>query len=121
MAFLDEPTAGVDVAGRQVVREVVAELRGAGVCVLLATHELDEAERVADRVVIVDHGRVVADGDAGGAHAAGGRRRDPLRAPARPRRRRPGRAPWAPPVTETTARRVRRWPTAPRAGHGRQA
>jgi ABC-2 type transport system ATP-binding protein len=62
VAFLDEPTAGVDVAGRQVIREVVGELRDRGTCVLLATHELDEAERVADRVVIVDHGRLLAEG-----------------------------------------------------------
>ena len=62
VAFLDEPTAGVDVAGRQVIREVVAELRERGTCVLLATHELDEAERVADRVVIVDRGRLLAEG-----------------------------------------------------------
>jgi len=62
VAFLDEPTAGVDVAGRQIIREVIAELRERGTCVLLATHELDEAERVADRVVIVDHGRLLAEG-----------------------------------------------------------
>jgi len=62
VAFLDEPTAGVDVAGRQVIREVIDELRDRGTCVLLATHELDEAERVADRVVIVDHGRLLAEG-----------------------------------------------------------
>ncbi len=62
VAFLDEPTAGVDVAGRQVIREVIDELRARGTCVLLATHELDEAERVADRVVIVDHGRLLAEG-----------------------------------------------------------
>jgi ABC-2 type transport system ATP-binding protein len=62
VAFLDEPTAGVDVGGRQVIRQVVAELRQRGTCVLLATHELDEAEKVADRVVIVDHGRVLAAG-----------------------------------------------------------
>ena len=62
VAFLDEPTAGVDVAGRQVIREVIAELRAGGCCVLLATHELDEAERVADRVVIVDRGRLLAEG-----------------------------------------------------------
>ena len=62
VAFLDEPTAGVDVAGRQVIREVIGELRARGCCVLLATHELDEAERVADRVVIVDHGRLLAEG-----------------------------------------------------------
>jgi ABC-2 type transport system ATP-binding protein len=62
VAFLDEPTAGVDVSGRQIIREVVAELRERRTCVLLATHELDEAERVADRVVIVDHGRLLAQG-----------------------------------------------------------
>ena len=62
VAFLDEPTSGVDLAGRQVIREVVAELRDDGVTVLLTTHDLDEAERLADRVVIVDHGRLVADG-----------------------------------------------------------
>jgi len=62
VAFLDEPTAGVDVAGRQVIREVIGELRARGTCVLLATHELDEAEKVADRVVIVDRGRLLAEG-----------------------------------------------------------
>jgi len=62
VAFLDEPTTGVDPAGRQVIRQVIAELRHDGVTVLLTTHDLDEAERVADRVVIVDHGRLVADG-----------------------------------------------------------
>ena len=62
VAFLDEPTAGVDPAGRQAIRAVVADLRERGACVLLATHELDEAERLADRVVILDRGRVVAEG-----------------------------------------------------------
>ncbi|HTJ74965.1 MAG TPA: ABC transporter ATP-binding protein [Acidimicrobiales bacterium] len=62
VAFLDEPTAGVDVGGRQVIRQVIGELRDRGTCVLLATHELDEAERVADRVVIVDHGTLLASG-----------------------------------------------------------
>jgi ABC-2 type transport system ATP-binding protein len=62
VAFLDEPTAGLDVDGRLLVREVVREQRDSGVCVLLATHDLAEAEKVADRVVIVDHGQVVADG-----------------------------------------------------------
>jgi ABC-2 type transport system ATP-binding protein len=63
VVFLDEPTAGIDLDGRRLVRELVAELRASGACVLLTTHDLDEAERVADRVVIIDHGRVVADGD----------------------------------------------------------
>ena len=62
VAFLDEPTAGVDVQGRQVIRTVVRELRDAGVCVVLTTHELEEAQRLADRIVIVDKGRVVAAG-----------------------------------------------------------
>jgi ABC-2 type transport system ATP-binding protein len=62
VAFLDEPTAGVDPAGRQVIRQVVADLRSEGVTVLLTTHDLDEAERVADRVVIVVGGKLVAVG-----------------------------------------------------------
>jgi ABC-2 type transport system ATP-binding protein len=62
VAFLDEPTAGLDVEGRLLVRDVVREQREAGVCVLLATHDLAEAEKLADRVVIVDRGQLVADG-----------------------------------------------------------
>lgn len=62
VAFLDEPTAGVDVGGRQLVRAVVRDLADAGVAVVLTTHELEEAERVADVVVIIDHGRLVATG-----------------------------------------------------------
>ncbi|MBW3575541.1 MAG: ABC transporter ATP-binding protein [Actinobacteria bacterium] len=62
VAFLDEPTAGVDPGGRRVVRQVVRELADAGAAVVLTTHELEEAERVADRVVIVDRGAVVAAG-----------------------------------------------------------
>jgi ABC-2 type transport system ATP-binding protein len=64
VVFLDEPTAGVDLEGRRLVRDVVAELRGRGATVVLTTHDLDEAERVADHIVIVDHGRVVADAPA---------------------------------------------------------
>ena len=62
VAFLDEPTAGVDPAGRQVVRQVVRGLAEGGAAVVLTTHELEEAERLADRVVIVDRGQVVAAG-----------------------------------------------------------
>jgi ABC-2 type transport system ATP-binding protein len=62
VAFLDEPTAGVDPAGRQQIRAMVDELRAEGVTVLLSTHDLDEAERVADRVVIIDRGRLVSAG-----------------------------------------------------------
>ena len=72
VAFLDEPTAGVDPAGRLVIREVISELRTRGVAVLLTTHELEEAERLADHVVIVDHGRVVAAGTPAALMSEGG-------------------------------------------------
>ncbi|CAB4870118.1 unannotated protein [freshwater metagenome] len=61
VAFLDEPTSGVDVTGRQMIRTIVRDLAATGCAVVLATHELDEAERIADHVVIFDHGRVIAD------------------------------------------------------------
>ncbi len=62
VAFLDEPTAGVDPQGRLAIRQVIADLRDDGVCVVLTTHELEEAERLADRIVIIDRGRAVASG-----------------------------------------------------------
>ncbi len=62
VAFLDEPTAGVDLQGKQLIRAVIGDLRAAGVCVVLTTHDLDEAESLADRIVIIDRGRCVADG-----------------------------------------------------------
>ena len=62
VVFLDEPTAGVDPEGRLEIRAVVTGLRDRGVAVLLTTHELDEAERLADRVIIMHRGRAVASG-----------------------------------------------------------
>jgi ABC-2 type transport system ATP-binding protein len=62
VAFLDEPTAGVDPEGRLAVRAVVAGLKENGACVVLTTHELGEAEKMADRVVILSAGRVVLEG-----------------------------------------------------------
>jgi ABC-2 type transport system ATP-binding protein len=60
VVFLDEPTAGLDPASRRGTWEHIAELRSDGVTVVLTTHLLDEAEHLADRVAIVDHGRLVA-------------------------------------------------------------
>ncbi|WP_460366851.1 DrrA family ABC transporter ATP-binding protein, partial [Actinocorallia lasiicapitis] len=60
--FLDEPTTGLDPQARHATWELVGELRAAGVGVLLTTHFMDEAEQLADHVVIIDHGRVVAEG-----------------------------------------------------------
>ena len=62
VVFLDEPTAGVDPEGRLAIRQVIAELRERGVCVVLTTHELPEAEKLADEVVILARGRAVARG-----------------------------------------------------------
>jgi ABC-2 type transport system ATP-binding protein len=60
--FLDEPTSGIDVNGRDLVRSIIRELRDAGCCVIVATHELDEAERIADDVLVFHRGNVVASG-----------------------------------------------------------
>jgi ABC-2 type transport system ATP-binding protein len=62
VAFLDEPTAGLDPQSRRAVWDLVRGLREAGVAVVLTTHYLEEAEELADEVVIVDRGRVVASG-----------------------------------------------------------
>jgi ABC-2 type transport system ATP-binding protein len=72
VAFLDEPTAGVDPEGRLAVRAVVAGLKEKGVCVVLTTHELGEAEKMADRVVILSAGRVVLEGTPQGLAAGAG-------------------------------------------------
>ena len=62
VAFLDEPTAGVDVEGRDTIRDIVRELATNGCTVIVATHEMAEAERIADKVVLFWAGKVVADG-----------------------------------------------------------
>jgi ABC-2 type transport system ATP-binding protein len=62
LVFLDEPTAGMDPQARHATWDLVTAMRQDGVAVILTTHFMDEAERLADQVVIIDHGRVVADG-----------------------------------------------------------
>lgn len=62
MIFLDEPTTGFDPSARRNAWEVVDDLRDLGATILLTTHYLDEAEHLADTVLIMDHGRVVAEG-----------------------------------------------------------
>jgi len=62
LVFLDEPTAGLDPQSRHSTWELIADLRQAGVAVVLTTHYLEEAEQLADHVVIVDSGEVVAQG-----------------------------------------------------------
>jgi len=60
--FLDEPTTGLDPVSRQRVWDVIRELIGSGVTVLLTTQYLDEADALADRIVVVNHGQVIAEG-----------------------------------------------------------
>jgi ABC-2 type transport system ATP-binding protein len=62
LVFLDEPTAGMDVHARHETLVLIAELRTAGTSIVLTTHALDEAQRLADHVVVIDHGCVIAAG-----------------------------------------------------------
>jgi ABC-2 type transport system ATP-binding protein len=62
LLVLDEPTAGMDPAARASTRELIRMLRDEGIATLLTTHDLADVERVADRVAIIDHGRIVAAG-----------------------------------------------------------
>lgn len=62
LVFLDEPTAGMDAQSRSLVWDLVRAMRRDGVTIILTTHLMDEAESLADQVVIVDHGNVVARG-----------------------------------------------------------
>ena len=71
LVFLDEPTAGLDPQARRATWDLVAALRHDGVTVVLTTHFMDEAERLADQVVVVDHGQVVAQGSPEQLTAAG--------------------------------------------------
>jgi ABC-2 type transport system ATP-binding protein len=57
--FLDEPTAGVDVELRQDMWEIVRDLRASGVTIILTTHYIEEAEEMADRVGVINHGELV--------------------------------------------------------------
>jgi ABC-2 type transport system ATP-binding protein len=60
LLFLDEPTTGLDPQSRRQLWEIIREIRSAGRTVLLTTHYMDEAERLCDRVAIVDRGRLIA-------------------------------------------------------------
>ncbi len=62
LVFVDEPTAGMDPQARRTTWELLQELRGDGVTIVLTTHYMDEAERLADQIHVIDHGRLIASG-----------------------------------------------------------
>ncbi|HET7721433.1 MAG TPA: ATP-binding cassette domain-containing protein, partial [Acidimicrobiales bacterium] len=62
--FLDEPTTGLDPRGRSELWTVIDTLVGTGTTVVLTTQYLEEAERLADDIIVIDHGRIIARGDA---------------------------------------------------------
>jgi ABC-2 type transport system ATP-binding protein len=64
VVFLDEPTTGLDLPSRQAMYQVISELAGTGVTVFLTTQYLEEADLLADRITVLDHGRIIADGTA---------------------------------------------------------
>jgi ABC-2 type transport system ATP-binding protein len=62
VVILDEPTAGMDPEARAATRAIVTDVRAAGAAILLTSHDLTDVERVADRICVLDHGRIVASG-----------------------------------------------------------
>jgi ABC-2 type transport system ATP-binding protein len=60
--FLDEPTTGFDPQARRDVWRLLEQVRDGGTAILLTTHALDEAERLADRVAVLDRGQIIAVG-----------------------------------------------------------
>lgn len=59
LIFMDEPTAGMDPQARLATWEIIRDLKASGVTILLTTHYMDEAERLADRIAIIDHGDLI--------------------------------------------------------------
>lgn len=62
IVFLDEPTTGLDPQARHLIWERLKQLKVAGKTLLLTTHFMDEAERLCDRLIVIDHGRKIAEG-----------------------------------------------------------
>ena len=71
LMFLDEPTTGLDPRSRNQVWEIIRSLAGQGTTVLLTTQYLDEADQLAGRIAVVDHGKVIAEGTPGRAQGFG--------------------------------------------------
>jgi ABC-2 type transport system ATP-binding protein len=72
LMFLDEPTTGLDPRSRNQVWDIIRELQEAGTTILLCTQYLDEADQLADRIAVIDHGTVIAEGTPGQLKASVG-------------------------------------------------
>jgi ABC-2 type transport system ATP-binding protein len=72
LMFLDEPTTGLDPRSRNQVWDIVRALAAGGTTILLSTQYLDEADRLADKIAVIDHGRVIAEGTPGQLKASVG-------------------------------------------------
>src|SRR5918992_27003 len=72
LMFLDEPTTGLDPRSRNQVWDIIRALTGRGTTVLLCTQYLDEADQLAERIAVIDHGRVIAEGTPGQLKASVG-------------------------------------------------
>jgi ABC-type multidrug transport system ATPase subunit len=68
--LLDEPMIGLDPRGQRELREMLAELRAAGTALMISTHQLESAEALSDRIIVLNHGKVVASGTIDELHAA---------------------------------------------------
>ena len=108
IVFLDEPTSGVDPRGRRTMWQIVSDLVADGITIFLTTQYLEEADELANRIALLDHGRIVAEGTPGRAEAAGPRWRHAPRVlrrrSARARRRRLGDARAIPTASCSTSR-----------------
>ena len=60
--ILDEPTVGLDIESRNIIWQLLKDLRNNGMTIILSSHYLDEIDKLADRLVIIDDGRVIAQG-----------------------------------------------------------
>src|SRR5579863_1864867 len=65
LVLMDEPTAGVDPQSRNHIFEMIENLRSEGVSIIYTTHYMEEAERLCDRIAIIDHGKIIAHGTNG--------------------------------------------------------
>ncbi len=64
VVFLDEPTTGLDPRSRQSIWDLVARFKSAGIATLLTTQYLEEADALSDRIIVIDHGTIIAEGTA---------------------------------------------------------